>query len=132
MSKMINIQAYIQAYLESKHTRVYFEEPPKKPTYPYVVYDLPNSVDDGSLENFVLDVDGWDDNQDTTALETIMAAIDGDGKKLNPSGLHRKTIIIPDVLSITFYRENRLALRDEDPSIRRRKIIYQARTYEGG
>lgn len=133
MSKVIELRDMIKDYIKTVHPRVYFQAAPKNAIFPYIVFDLPNSIDDGSMENFVLDIDGWDNEIDTTALETLMAAIDGDGVKLNPSGLHRKTVILPDDTSATFYRENRLSIIDEDKKeIRRRKIIYQVRTHKGG
>jgi len=121
MVKVIEIKTAINELLESKHERVYYQSAPKDATFPYLVFDLPNSTDDGSLERFVLDIDAWDNKKDTTEIETLIDSID--------KGLHRKTIVVND-LSMTFYRENRLALRDDDPSIRRRKYIYQIRTYE--
>ena len=130
MVKTIELRKAIKTYLETKHDRVYFQSAPKNAVYPYIVYDMPNSVDDGSMESFVLDIDGWNDNTDTTALETLMSEIDGNGDKLNPTGLNKKTVSIDGVITATFYRENRLALIDEDPKIRRRKYIYSIKTHE--
>lgn len=129
--KLIEFRKLIKTYLLTKVDRVYFEQAPNNAVYPYIVVDLPNSVDDGSMENFVMDVDGWDapPKGNTTALETMMNSVDGDGLINNPSGLHRKTLTLDGELSITFYRENRLTLRDDVSRIRRRKIIYQARTH---
>jgi len=89
---------------------------------PYVVFDFPNSVDSGTLENFVFEVDIWDDSLDTTALETLIDTID--------VALHKKSILVTDKIGIVIYRENRLTLTDDDPRIRRRKYTYQARTYQ--
>lgn len=133
MIKIIEIRTLINSYLKTKHPRVYFEVAPDDAEFPYLVFDLPNSNDDGSMEQFVLDVDGWDypKNANTIPLETLMSVVDGDGDKANPSGLHRKSMVIPG-LSLTFYRENRIPLRDDDPAIRRRKHVYQIRTHVGG
>jgi hypothetical protein len=126
MIKVIELRKTIKSSLQSIHPQVYYENAPDDAGYPYLVYDLPNSIDDGSLEQFVLDVDGWDypSNGDTTALETLMDNAD--------KQLHRKTIVINSELAMTFYRENRLTVRDDDKRIRRRKYIYQVRTHEGG
>ena len=122
MIKIIELRTAIQALLETLHARVYFHDVPDDATMPYLVFDLPNSIDSGALENFVLDVDGWDANSDTTALETMMGTVD--------DGLHKKTILVTDKIGIILYRENRLGGEDDDVRIKRRKYIYQARTYQ--
>jgi hypothetical protein len=126
MIKIVELRKIIKASLKTAHSRVFHEHAPDNSLYPYLVYDLPNSNDDGSLEQFVLDIDGWDypANGDTTALETLMDNVD--------KQLHRKTVVINGTLSMTFYRENRLSLKDDDPRIKRRKYVYQVRTHEKG
>ena len=122
MIKFLELRTAIQTLLKTLHARVFFQVASDKAEFPYVVFDLPNSVDSGALENFVLDIDVWDVNADTTALETLINTID--------EALHKKTILIEDKMGITLYRENRLTLTDDDPNIRRRKYTYQARTYQ--
>jgi hypothetical protein len=122
MSKILQLRQAITLALLSAHPRVYFEDAPRDAVFPYVVYSLVNSIDDGSMENFMMDVDGWDNRTDTTQLETIMHAVD--------QALHRKTIMITSDTSLTMYRENRLVLNDEDERIKRRKYKYQVRTHQ--
>jgi len=123
MIKVIEIRKIINIALKSIHPRVYYRTAPDTAVFPYLVYDLPNSTDDGTLERFVLDVDAWDStNGDTTIVEILIDSAD--------KSLHRKTITVDDNLAVTFYRENRLTLTDDDPDIKRRKYIYQVRTFE--
>lgn len=124
MVKTLELRTAIAGALSAVHPRVYFQAAPDGAAYPYLVYDLPNSLDDGTLEQFVVDVDGWDapTGGDTTALETLMDGVD--------KALHRLTVVVDDELSMAFYRDNRLALIDDDPRIRRRKYVYEARTFE--
>lgn len=122
MIKALELRTALQTFLKTLHARVYFDVAPDDAVYPYVVFSLPNSIDSGSLEKFFVDVDVWDDKTDTTALETLIGTID--------NALHGKAIIVDDVMSIIFWRENRLAPRDDDPRLHRRKYIYQARTYQ--
>ena len=123
MIKVIEIREIIQTALKSVHSRVYYRTVPDTTVFPYLVYDLPNSTDDGTLEQFILDVDAWDDtNGDTTIVEILIDSAD--------KSLHRKTITVGNNLAVTFYRENRLTLTDDDPNIKRRKYIYQVRTFE--
>lgn len=121
MSKVVELRKQIRSFLKSVHPRVFFEIAPDDALYPYLVFDLPNSIDDGSMERFMLDVDGWDNSADTTALETLMENLD--------NVLHRKTVMMGNI-SATIYRENRLTLPDDDKRIRRRKYVYQIRTHE--
>ena len=123
MIKVIEIREIINIALKSIHPSVYYRTAPDTAVFPYLVYDLPNSTDDGTLEQFVLDVDAWDSTSgDTTIVEILIDNAD--------KSLHRKTITVDDVLAVTFYRENRLTLTDDDPNIKRRKYIYQVRTFE--
>jgi len=50
----------INTMLKSIHPRIYYRSAPDTAAFPYLVYDLPNSTDDGTLEQFILDVDAWD------------------------------------------------------------------------
>ena len=122
MIKFLEIRIAIQTLLKTLHSRVFFHVAPDTAIMPYIVFDFPNSVDSGILENFVLEVDLWDDNTDTTTLETLIDTID--------AALHKKSILVSDKIGIVIYRDNRLTLTDDDPRIQRRKYIYQSRTYQ--
>ena len=120
MIKIIELRKVIQTALSSVG-RVYYSQAPDGATFPYLVFDFPNSTDDGSLERLIMDLDGWDDSADTTILETLMDAAD--------QILHRANYYTAGTVCASIYRENRLSLTDPDRRIRRRKIIYQVRTY---
>ena len=122
MSKIIEMRKALKSLITSVHAQNYFEEAPEDAAYPYIVVDFPNSNDDGTLEQFFIDVDGWDKPSGglTNDLEDLMDKVD--------NVLHRKTIY-SNGLCMTLYRENRTNLRDPDKRIRRRKYIYQARTF---
>lgn len=122
MIKVLEIRTALQTLLETLHARVSFNVASDAEAFPYVVFDLSNSIDIGALETFVLDIDCWDIDEDTTVLETLIGNID--------NALHKNTILIDDKMSITIYRENRLIPHDDDPRIRRRKYVYQVRTYQ--
>jgi hypothetical protein len=117
---MINIRTAIQTYLKSKSSRVYFQVAPDDAIYPYIVYDIINIYDDGEETQLIaLDVDGWDNNSDTTTLETLMQTVD-----LN------KQVLTTDNLSVAFFLENKIPLKDEEPQINRRKYTYTGKIYE--
>lgn len=125
MITLIEIRKAIMSALLGAHPRIYSEVAPDDAVFPYITYDFSDSIDDGTLERFELDLDGWDAPAagNTTALETMMDAAD--------KALHRKTLVIDNDLSMTFYRENRRNLRDDDPRIFRRQNTYQIRVHGG-
>ena len=122
MNRVTTIRTAIGAILAAVGS-AHYEDAPETATYPYLVFNLPNSIDSGTLEQFVLDVDGWDDDTNTTTLEALMYSVD--------QALHRRSIISGD-LGLRIYRENRLVLDEKESRLRRRKYIYQIRVYEGG
>jgi hypothetical protein len=127
--KIISVRKDIKSFLKSIHpnvtidgeskSRVHYEVAPEDAPYPFLAYILNNSTDDGTTERFVLEIDGWDNQADTTALETLMSDLDAE--------LHRRTVMIDDNLSATYYRENRLTIKDPDAQLRRRQYVYQVR-----
>jgi hypothetical protein len=122
VAKVIDMRTALMTLLKTVHARVYFRIAPDNVAMPYVVFDLPNSIDGGALENFVLDIDFWDDDTDTTTIETLADSID--------AVIHKKAIFVEDKVGFVMYRNNRLNPPDDDPRIRRKKYIYQARSYQ--
>lgn len=124
MSKILELRAALQTALKRAHDRVYYEKAPDRATYPYLVYNLSNSYDDGIVEQFYLDVDGWDAPEDgsTVALEKMMGKVDHE--------LHRLYGILATI-GIAIYRDRRLTVDEDDERIRRRKYVYLVRTIGG-
>lgn len=118
---MIDIRNVIVNKLKTIHPRVYFVKPSSTATFPYLVYDVNiTSLEDG-LQLVTLDVDGWDNSSDTTALENLMTLV--------KETLDDQTIIVEE-LAVTFYLDRKTTLTDENPSIIRRKYIFDGRLYE--
>lgn len=118
---MIEIRNVIVNKLKAIHPRVYFLKASSKSSFPYLVYDVNiTSLEDG-LQLVTLDVDGWDNASDTTALEQLMT-------KVNDT-LNNQTVIV-DKLAITFYVSRKTTVIDDDPNLNRRQYIFEARLYE--
>lgn len=119
-NRVLILRSALQKAMEEAHPRVYYENADSSSSYPYIVYTLGNSIDDGTLENVELEVDGWDSPSDrnTIPLETMMHKVD---KKL-----HRSMFNVNGVF-FTIYRENRRSISDSDDRLRRRQYIYQIR-----
>lgn len=118
---MIELRKLIKSHLKAIHPRVHFLKAPSDAIYPYLVYELEIRGDNDDLQITTLDVDGWDDSDDSTNLEILMSEVD--------KSLKNKTFII-DSLAITFYLDRKIPLTDDDPQLNRRKYIYNARLYE--
>ena len=119
---MINIRKLIHSYLKTIHPRVYFLKAPAKTTFPYIVYSF-NVSDTGEWYKLItLDIDGWDNKDDTTQLETLMEQVNTLNKK----------VLSNDSMSMTFFLDRQIPLTDEENDISRHKYIYQARLIERG
>lgn len=119
---MIHLRREIIQLLRQYHDRVYFQKSPNSILFPYVIYDFPNSFMEEDQEIYNLDVDIWDNKDDTTELETIASTI--------WKALHRYRHLDDDI-QFSIYRENRLPPLDEDEKhIKRRKLIFQVRYFD--
>ena|SRR5690554_5966385 len=120
---MKNLRKLLHLFLKSIHPRVYFQIAPDSAEFPYLVYDFTQIVNDGEeFETVAVDVDGWDmpAGGDTTALETLMQNVN--------DLLNKKTLTVEE-LAVTFYLDRKIPLRDDNPAIKRRKYIYEARLF---
>jgi len=120
---MKNLRKLLHPYLKSIHPRVYFQDAPDDAQFPYLTYDFTQITNDGEeFETVALDVDGWDmpAGGDTTVLENLMESVN--------DALNKKTLTA-EGLAITFYLDRKIPLRDDDPAIKRRKYIYEARIF---
>lgn len=131
---MIQLRKLINTYLETKiaSDRVYYEDVPTDTEKPYITFSFgPATQLDESVENVILEIDGWDiplDNS-TLALEQLLEDIDGDGDLTNPSGLNQLTLRNDDI-SIQIRRETRLTVPDEDKTIKHKQYTYVVSVYE--
>ncbi len=129
---VIELKKMIYTFLKTMADRVFDRIAPPDTMYPFVTYNLRSSFTDENfvMERFMLDVDVWDnDPLDTTALETLVGSIDGDGHITAATGLHRKHYYVSAVVAADSYREGRFDIDDEDPNIRRRKLRYEVLVY---
>lgn len=102
---------------------VFYMQAHAEAVYPYLVYRLDSMPDGQGFELLTLDVDGWDapEDKDTSPLERMMADLD--------SALNRMTLRSTG-LAVTFHLDRKLALEDSDPSICRRRYVYQGRLFD--
>jgi hypothetical protein len=118
---MKTIRQAIKSQLKSIHPRVYFLKSPNDAQFPYLVYTIEVTDLGDDLKMVTLDVDGWDNKEDTTELEDLMVTV--------KNGLNRK-IILNDDLFMSMYLDRQLAPPDDNPQLSRRTNIFLGRLTE--
>lgn len=118
---MIELRTQLNTLLRTLHAKVYFQHAPDTAEFPFVTYDLPTSNPNEEQEIFILDVDVWDDAANTTALETLASSI---------WNTLRKYRYIDADIQFTIHRDTRLAIIDDDPRIKRRRLVFQVRYFD--
>lgn len=120
---MIELRKALNAQLKTVHPRVYFQVAPELADFPYLTFEFITTDDGEGQELAIIDVDGWDINPDTTTLETLMTALN---TAIN------KRVISSGNMTATLFLDRKIPLIDDDPLIKRRKYIYQARMHKKG
>ena len=120
----------VDARLKTLATRVYYgDQIPPREYMPYVHWKYTTTTDMEDLEDFFIEVEITDAGPDATRIEGIVAAIDGDGAKTSPSGLHRWSYGTGARPTFRMFRINRGSLPALDENIQRRQLRYRARVY---
>ncbi|MGD6832580.1 hypothetical protein ACQCT5_10475 [Sutcliffiella halmapala] len=117
---MKELRTILKTLLRQYHSKVHFQRPTAI-SFPYIVFDLPNSYTDEELEVLSLDVDIWDNQSDTTTLETLAGTL--------WKALHKLTYL-DEHMQFSIHRESRLTVIDDDPNIKRRKLIFSVRYFD--
>ena len=118
---MTELHKYVFETLSAINSKCYLEKAKDSAVCPYIVFRFPTSVDDFQKEDFILEVDVWDNLSDTTRLEALVTSID--------TALHSLKYYESGVLQTCIYRLNRLMLPDPDEKLRRRQLRYICKTY---
>jgi len=104
--------------------RVYFETAEDEATFPYAVYRLPTSTsignNDYARQDFILEIDVWDNVPDATRIETLADRID---VAINNQRVRT------NLVALKIYRIGRLNIPDPNSDIRRRQLRYRVATY---
>lgn len=117
---MLELRKVLNTLLKTHHPQVYYQRATDKARFPYIIYNLPNSYDNEQQEVFALDVDIWDNESDTTAIETLTGQM---WKVFN--SYH----YIDNEIQFTTHRSSRLTLDEDDINIKRRKLIFELRCF---
>jgi hypothetical protein len=111
----------ILAFLNTKHSRVYRNKPPKSPTFPYVVFNIIMISDTYPSNDYLINIDIFENTTTSIrAIETLADSID----TLND-------LVIKDTgINAHFTRTNRQFVSSSDLiEAQMISIEYTARTY---
>lgn len=115
---MNNIRTALKTELKKRYDKVYERKAPVR-KYPYITYEF-YLTDDGTGRQLIfLDLDGWDNKDNTDELEAMMASVD-----LN------KCVIDESNVTIVLERASREPEEEDDSRIKRRRYSYEGIVYE--
>lgn len=121
MGKTSELRRLIKSQLNLAPGATYHKRAPKTEHYPYKVYNLRNVSFTDARDDFILDVDIWNNAEDQTVAEDIADQIE---HQLNGANLPQKTIYP------TFFREARQNVEDPDKSLQHIVLSFYVQLYE--
>lgn len=119
---MEGLKNTVQAMLEQgTDIPVCYQRADKNTLYPYFVYEYRRLSDDSGIERYVLEVNGWDQNQTSSRIEKKMDELERAIHTLKISNEDRVVVI---------YKGLRNPVDDEDKSIRRCRQQFEMQVCE--
>lgn len=116
---MIELINYIKSSLKEVCLQTYFIDETIGTTYPYIVFSFPSSTMEEEREDFILEIDLYDD-LDFNSLEDLVSKVDG---KLNNKH------VVDESFYCLINRLERLMIKQEDSQVKQRKLKYITKTY---
>ncbi|TYS91898.1 hypothetical protein [Rossellomorea aquimaris] len=122
------IQSLYTIISQSTTWSVYDTQANQNAVYPYIVFKLPNSNNtESDREDFIIEVDLWDDKTFWQSLEDTERLYE-EVSKVNDA--MKKARILNEHHLLIFSKLNQLQLPDPDENIRRIQLRYEVKTYE--
>ena len=117
-----DLKKLVQTKLKTLTTNVYHELADKDAVYPHIVFTFRRiDLQDLSRQDYILEVDVWDREKDTTRVDNLADSVENLLQAQNLPQEH----ILP-----TFYLIDRRNILDEDKNIKHRQIQFQIQNYE--
>lgn len=117
-----DLKKLVQTKLKTLTTNVYHEIADKDAVYPHIVFTFRRiDLQDLSRQDYILEVDVWDKEKDTTRVDNLADSVENLLQAQNLPQEH----ILP-----TFYLIDRRNILDEDKYIKHRQIQFQIQNYE--
>lgn len=121
MGKTAALRKLIQAQLSLTPGSVYHRRAPQSARYPYKVYSLRGVSFMDARDDFILDIDIWNNAEDQTVAEDIADQIEHQLDRAN---------LPQDAIFPTFFRDARQNLDDPDKSLQHIELTFQVQLYE--
>jgi hypothetical protein len=117
-----DLKKLVQTKLKTLTTNVYHELADKDAVYPHIVFTFRRiDLQDLRRQDYILEVDVWDKEKDTTRVDNLADSVENLLQAQNLPQEH----ILP-----TFYLIDRRNILDEDKNIKHRQIQFQIQNYE--
>lgn len=124
MALRIKLVDMLTKYFPEKQgrSRVHYQTAPANTPMPYLIYNFLPSFTNEEQEVIPLDIDIWDNNPDTTDIETLAAELWKEFRKYRH---------LDENMQFVIHRESRMPELDEaEIGIRRRKLTFQLRYFD--
>ena len=116
-----DLKELVQTKLKTLTTDVYFEQAIDNALYPHIVFSLREvNLNDLHRQDYILEVDVWDKENDTTAVDALADNVE--------DLLHMQNLPQTNILP-TFYKIDRKSIVDSDKKIKHRLVRFQIQNY---
>lgn len=116
-----DLKELVQTKLKTLTTDVYFEQARDNALYPHIVFSLREvNLNDLHRQDYILEVDVWDKENDTTAVDALADNVE--------DLLHMQNLPQTNILP-TFYKIDRKSIVDSDKKIKHRLVRFQIQNY---
>lgn len=99
---------------------VYLENADNDSIFPYIVYTISNTINNGDIHSYFLDIDLWDKSETTINIDELAKKI----KKLD------KITYIDENIQFTMYYERIINTKSEHIELKRYTMIFEIRAIE--
>ena len=121
MSRTIALRTELSKMLKTMAQNVYFEKAPELFEYPYVTYEMDEMSHDYGRTLYQLEINVVDKGDSTSAVETTADDI---------QALLHKCYYLGGGIQFVCYQNQRQIIREEDPKIHRRRLLFELHLHE--
>lgn len=118
---MQNLLTFAYQTLKKTGYKVFGKKPPLETNYPFIEYEVNQSMRAVSPNIYMLTVTVWDRSNSTQRVETVTDEADAVLEGVSYQD---------ECVQVKVKRQSRMTIPDEDKEIQRRELIYELRVFE--